>query len=81
MLLSGTTQGTQTSGDGRFSLTLNEPLPATIQISYVGFSTEIVHVQSSATVQVFLTTNRFDEVIVSASRRAEKLHESCCHTP
>lgn len=62
VLLSGTTQGTQTNGDGRFSLTLNEPLPATIQISYVGFSTEIVHVQSSATVQVFLTTNRFDEV-------------------
>ena len=76
VLLSGTTQGTQTNGDGRFSLTLNEPLPATIQISYVGFSTEIVHVQSSATVQVFLTTNRFDEVIVSASRRAEKLQEA-----
>lgn len=30
VLLSGTTQGTQTSGDGRFSLTLNEPLPATL---------------------------------------------------
>lgn len=76
VVLSGTTQGTQTNRDGRFSLTFNEPFPATIQVSYVGFSTETVYVQSSATVQVFLATNRFDEVVVSASRRAEKLQEA-----
>ena len=76
VVLSGTTQGTQTNRDGRFSLTFNEPFPATIQVSYVGFSTETVYVQSSATVQVFLATNRFDKVVVSASRRAEKLQEA-----
>lgn len=62
--------------DGRFSMVINEPFPATIQISYVGFSTETIQVQSSATLQILLTTNRFDEVIVLASRRAEKLQEA-----
>jgi iron complex outermembrane receptor protein len=72
VLIRGTNQGAQTNFDGHFTLEVRESFPKTLQISYVGYNTETIQVDSSD----MIARGRFDEVIVSASRRAEKLQEA-----
>jgi outer membrane receptor for ferrienterochelin and colicins len=77
VLIRGTNQGAQTNFDGHFTLEVRESFPKTLQISYVGYNTETIQVDSSDMITILLIAGgRFDEVIVSASRRAEKLQEA-----
>lgn len=75
IILKGKNQGVIANDRGAFSIETTETLPIEIEISYVGFQTQS-YTYTSFNAQTFYLsfTNRFDEVIVSASRKAEKLH-------
>jgi len=79
VVLKGTTSGTVTDLDGRFTLVISEKPPFTLVVSYVGFrSKEIQITGSQAGLQVVLDdeSSILDEVVVSASRVEEKILES-----
>jgi len=74
----GATQGTFTSDKGSFSISANS-LPATIVFSSIGFETkEVVVSDASAKLAIILNpaSTLGQEVVVSASRVAEKILES-----
>ncbi len=75
----GTTTGTMTDVDGMFSLSTTQNPPFKLSISSLGYETQEVDVTSaSATINVTMATNSsvFDEVVVSASRKAEKIQDA-----
>ncbi|MFT5883581.1 MAG: outer membrane receptor for ferrienterochelin and colicins [Arcticibacterium sp.] len=75
----GTTTGTITDADGMFSLSTTQNPPFKISVSSIGYDTQEVDVTSAnATVNVTMAANSsiFDEVIVSASRKAEKVQDA-----
>ena len=77
VLVKGTNIGVITNDDGAFTIETTADLPLEIEVSYVGFETQIFTYTSTDNQNISLTSaNRFDEVIVSASRRAEKLQEA-----
>ena len=77
VLIEGTTQGVVTDFNGNFTLVTNQTYPLNIKISYIGFAGQTITVEHSGSIQISLQAgNIFDEVIVSASRRAEKLQEA-----
>ena len=61
-----TTNGTSTDFDGNFSLTLSE-LPAIIKVSYVGFKTQELTVDSLSplSIQLEQDDNALDEVVIT----------------
>lgn len=77
IILKGKNQGVIANDQGAFSIETTETLPIEIEISYVGFRSQS-YTYTSFNAQTFYLsfTNRFDEVIVSASRNAEKLQEA-----
>lgn len=77
IVVEGTKDGVVTDFDGNFTLTTDREFPIKLLISYVGFETQTLTVENNGAIQVSLKEgNIFDEVIVSASRRAEKLQEA-----
>ncbi|MFK7980905.1 MAG: carboxypeptidase-like regulatory domain-containing protein, partial [Saprospiraceae bacterium] len=79
VLIEGTTIGTSTDLDGTFSITSAEPLPWTVEVSYTGFSTQTIQVtdnQSNLTIALAPSALIGQEVVVSASRRREKVQEA-----
>jgi outer membrane receptor for ferrienterochelin and colicins len=81
VVVKGTSQGTITDSEGNFSLTVSNPFPYTLSFSYVGFTTQEVVVKSTAeaeNISLSLGLNTFlsDVVVVTASRRAEKITEA-----
>lgn len=77
IVVEGTKDGVVTDFDGNFTLTTDREFPIKLLISYVGFETQTLTVENAGAIQVSLKEgNIFDEVIVSASRRAEKLQEA-----
>lgn len=62
--IKGTTQGTVTDYDGRFSL--SAPAGGTLVISYVGYSTQEVAVSANVNVVLKSDSELLDEVIVTA---------------
>lgn len=60
----GTTNGTITNLDGRYVLSVNEG--ATLQISYIGMTTQEIKVGSSSTINVSLesSTEQINEVVI-----------------
>lgn len=60
----GTTNGTQTDFDGNYSLNVSQG--ATLIVSYIGYSTQEIVVESSTTINVSLQegTSALDEVVV-----------------
>ena len=71
--------GTVTDFDGNFSLTTSKTPPFTLTVSNVGLETKTVTV-SSATQSLSITlgenATELDEIVVSASRMAERIFES-----
>ncbi len=71
--------GTVTDFDGNFSLTTSKTPPFTLTVSNVGLETKTVTV-SSATQSLSITlgenATQLDEIVVSASRMAERIFES-----
>ena len=74
VIIDGTNIGTVTDFDGNFSLNTSQDIPVTIVISYVGYSAQRVNVTSSnQVINVSLTAGQnLEEIVVSASRRAQK---------
>ncbi len=78
VIVVGTSSGTVTDFDGKYTLTTNQEPPYTIQASSVGFSTESQEVTSKNQVLNFTIKEgtSLDEVVISASRTPERIFES-----
>lgn len=79
IIIEGTAIGTSTDLDGNFSITSATPLPWTLEVSYTGFSTQTIQVtQSQSNLAISLAPSALigQEVVVSASRRREKVQEA-----
>ena len=79
IIIVGTTTGTATDFDGNYELTSNAEPPYEIEVSYFGFATQTVTVNSADEVvnlNMVEQALRGEEVIVSASRRREKVQEA-----
>lgn len=78
IIVVGTSSGAISDFDGKFSLTVNQNPPITIQVSSVGFETLTQEVTSNN--QDLTITLRegsiLDEVVISASRTPERIFES-----
>jgi len=73
------TTGTVTDFDGNFSLNTSKTPPFTLTVSSVGLETKTVNVGSttqSLNITLGETTTQLDEIVVSASRMAERIFES-----
>lgn len=71
-------QRTSTDIDGNFSLTAQETFPFTIEVSAIGYKTEIVEVtEANQELNIILKESiSLDEVVISASRAPERIIES-----
>ena len=71
--------GTVTDFDGNFTLNTSQTPPFTITVSSVGFETKSVTVSSAAqalNITLGSSSTQLDEIVVSASRIAQRLFES-----
>ena len=77
VIINGTSQGTVSDQNGNFNLTTSKNIPFEIEVSFIGFGSKniTVNTQQLGTITL-LVENSFDEVIISASCRAEKLQEA-----
>ena len=67
----GTSNGTTTDFDGKYSITV--PSNATIEISYIGFETQEIQVNESSTINVTLTEGvALDDIVIVGSRAAPR---------
>lgn len=66
----GTTNGTITDFDGKFSLTVNPG--SEISISYIGFKTQVVKAQSVLNIVLAEDTEVLDEVVVTGYMTEKK---------
>ena len=78
VIIDGTNIGTVTDFDGNFVINTSQDAPLTLVISYVGYSAQRVGVTSSGQdINVSLSAGQnLEEVVVSASRRAQKITEA-----
>ena len=74
----GASEGTISDVSGNYSLTTSQSFPFTLEISYTGFSTQEIEVTSNAMLNISLEEGALigQEVVVSASRRKEKVMEA-----
>ena len=73
------TTGTVTDFDGKFSLSTSQTPPFTLTISSVGLETKSVSVTSAAqslSITLSESSTQLDEIVISASRIAQRLFES-----
>ena len=78
--LKGKVIGTISDWDGNFELTISSGLPVVLEVSIIGFETQVITVDGSTTMpmnvelaeQIYMT----DEVVVSASRFEQSILES-----
>jgi len=76
IVISGTNFGTTTDFDGNFTIATSLPLPVQLEISYLGFQSQTIEVTSEdqdISVSLIPGGNDLDAVIVSASRKREKV--------
>ena len=79
VVLKETSIGTVTNTDGEFELTVQEPLPFTVLISYVGYvSQELVIDSPRQELNISLNPDAYliDDVEIKGSRLSEKQKES-----
>lgn len=78
VVVMGRSQGTATDFDGRFTFSVEQDPPFTIQASSVGFTSETMEItQNSQEVNFILEEGTsLDEVVISASRTPERIRES-----
>lgn len=75
----GKSLGTSADFDGNFNLTMSLPAPFSLEISIIGYESQIINIQkNNQVVNVSLneTLSALNEVVVSASRTPERLLES-----
>jgi len=76
--IQGTSIGTVTDANGFFSLETDRAYPVTLDVSYIGYDNGTITIENSQAITLTLGESGviFDELIISASRRAEKLQEA-----
>lgn len=76
--IQGTSTGTITSTDGSFVLEVSVPLPFTLSISFLGYTTQEVELLDAQPLTIYLqkTSESINEVTVSARRRDESVQET-----
>ena len=75
----GESKGTVTDSDGKFILNSNKKFPFSIEISNVGFASQKITITSNnqkVNVKLLEEQTNLEEIVVSASRTAEKVKES-----
>ena len=75
VLIKGTTQGTTTDFDGKFTLKTNLPLPLTLQVSSIGYTTQEVKIKSTKKPLIIKMAEGVileECVVVSASKSRRK---------
>jgi outer membrane receptor protein involved in Fe transport len=75
----GKSIGASTDFDGKFSLNVSDEVPFSIEITSVGYQSQILEITADdAELQIVLIENAtsLDEVVVSASRTPESIRES-----
>ena len=75
IVIQGTSEGTNSDFDGNFTITTNQTVPLNIKVSSVGFSSMVIEIANAdQAVNVSLASGtKLDEIIISASRRKEKI--------
>ena len=79
VIIVGTTIGSSTDLDGNYSITSEHPLPWTLEVSYTGFAPKTLAVTgSNSNLNIDLASSAIigQEVVISASRRREKVQEA-----
>ena len=77
VIIGDSNEGTVTNPQGAFELKTEKEFPLEIEVSFVGFDSKTFTVNSNNLQNFKLSfSNRFDEIIISASRKAEKLQEA-----
>ena len=77
VIIKDSNNGAVTDALGQFNLSTQSSFPFEIEVSYVGFDHLTFTVENNLSQDYRLSfSNRFDEIIVSASRKAEKLQEA-----
>src|SRR5690349_23785457 len=54
ILLKGSTTGTTTDVDGKYSITISDPAGSVLVVSFIGFASQEVSVQNHSTIDVVL---------------------------
>jgi outer membrane receptor for ferrienterochelin and colicins len=79
VVLKGTSKGTLTDANGRYSLAVDDNEKSGILvISYVGYNSQEVSIKGQTTINITLNEDEraLNEVVVSASRKAEKVQDA-----
>ncbi len=78
IIVKGSSDGTVTDIDGSFSFNTSSSFPMTLIASFVGFQTSSFIINDRSPIDIKLNTGNIlaDDVIISASRKAEKLQEA-----
>lgn len=78
IIVLGTSTGTVTDFDGKFSLTYDQNPPFQVQASSVGFETVTQEITTKNQTLIFILKEgtSLDEVVISASRTPERIFES-----
>ncbi len=75
----GKSIGTSTDFDGKFTLSVNEDVPLSIEVTFVGYQTQTLEVTADEQyleIAIVENATSLDEVVVSASRTPESIRES-----
>src|SRR5690606_35798798 len=77
IIVTGTSDGTVTDIDGKFTLSTSKELPFKIDISNVGFKSESVQITTGGQVVnlALQEGTSLDEIVLSASRTPERIFE------
>ncbi len=78
IIIEGTTTGTSSDFDGKYTIATDKPLPFKLVVTYTGFESQTLDVTSNnQTIDVQMKEgNVLDEVVLSASRTPERIFES-----
>jgi len=81
VVVKGSNDGTVNDSQGQYTFTTQSNFPLTLEVSFVGFDTLSFSLSDDQPQRFQLSfSNRFDEIIVSASRKAEKTQKQTCRT-
>ena len=75
----GKSLGASTDFDGKFELKVNEELPFSLEVTFVGYQSQTIEVTlNNQELEIAITENAtsLDEIVVSASRTPESIRES-----
>jgi iron complex outermembrane receptor protein len=79
IIIKGTTIGASTDLDGQFEISSSQALPWTLEVSYTGFEPQTIEVsQARNDLSIVMNPSAImgQEVVISASRRREKIQEA-----